>query len=102
VDNGANYNVIIRALPGAAKNLGRYIIPQLSVSGDRDLKQIVLPPAVNLRGYIKTAGNLAIPNAVIRIWCSGQGCPSHELVDETQSYNDGSFELRIPKLERGE
>ena len=56
----------------------------------------ILPRAVALSGRVITQGGLAIAGALIRIWCSGSGCATSDVVDETLSGADGSFTVRVP------
>jgi hypothetical protein len=66
------------------------------VSGATELGELILPRAVSLSGRVVTKGGLALDGALIRIWCSGQGCSTADPVDEVLSGADGSFIVRVP------
>lgn len=96
VDDGMTYSLVVRAVDSAARGLGPLLMPNLTVSGSAALGKLILPRAVALSGRVLTKGGLAIAGALIRIWCSGNGCATSDLVDETLSGADGSFAVRVP------
>jgi hypothetical protein len=96
LNNKATYSLLIRS---TQRSVSTYIDPKLTVDGSGQLAPIKLPPAVLLSGKITTSSNLGISGSLVRIWCSGADCPSHEIVDETTVLKDGQFELRVPPTE---
>jgi hypothetical protein len=98
VDDGMTYSLVVRALSGdeAAAQVGPLWMANLQVTGETDLGMLTLPRAVKLSGRVVTKSGLAIAGALIRIWCSGSGCLTSELVDEGLSASDGSFTVRVP------
>lgn len=97
LNDQTSYSLVIRS---TSKKVGTYIEPQLKMNGSKDLPAIKLPKAVILAGTVTTEGNLSISGALVRIWCSGADCPSHEIVDQTTVLPDGFFELRVPLMEQ--
>jgi len=96
LNNKATYSLMIRS---TQRSVSTYIDPKLTVEGSTQLAPIKLPPAVLLSGKITTSSNLGISGSLVRIWCTGADCPSHEIVDETTVLKDGQFELRVPPTE---
>jgi len=96
LNNQASYSLVVRS---TSKAVATFIEPELKVQGSVGDLQIVLPPAVQLSGKITTTGGFAISGSLIRIWCSGGDCRSHEIVDETSVNASGLFELRVPATE---
>ncbi|MCC6748744.1 MAG: hypothetical protein IT371_13875 [Deltaproteobacteria bacterium] len=95
VDAGESYDLLVRPLEQIS-GVGPLLLPAVKVSGATDLQTVALPAAMRLAGKVRTSGNLALPGALLRIWCSGQECPSRAVLDETHTGPDGSFELRVP------
>jgi hypothetical protein len=97
VDSGLTYALAIRPLLSrSGAEAGPLLLGERTITEDTDLQQLVLPRAVTLAGTVKTGGGLAMAQALIRIWCSGVGCPSPDVVDETLTGHDGRFVLRVP------
>ena len=96
LDDKSSYSLVIRS---TSKLVSTYVDPELKVDGSHSLPTIKLPRAVRLAGKVTTTGDLAISGSLIRIWCSGADCRSHEIVDETTVLKDGLFELRVPPTE---
>ena len=93
LNNKASYSLVVRS---TNKKVSTYIEPKLEIDGSKTLATIKLPPALVISGKVTTSGNLAVAGSLIRIWCSGADCPSHEIVDETTALADGFYELRVP------
>jgi PAS domain S-box-containing protein len=98
VDDNSAYTVTARVLGPGGKRLGTLTLASgLLVEGGGSLPQQKLPPAVLYSGTVRAPGGFVVPGALVRLWCDDPGCPTQgDLVDETQSGADGSFELRIP------
>jgi hypothetical protein len=93
LNNKASYSLVVRS---TNRQVSTYIEPKLEIDGSKSLAVIKLPPAVVISGKVTTSGNFAVAGSLIRIWCSGADCPSHEIVDETTVLADGFYELRVP------
>ncbi len=98
LDDKASYRLTIRAM-GSSK-VSSWIQPALKVAGGGQLPTYTLPEAVTLSGKVTTTGNLALAGALIRVWCSGTGCASGAVLEETHTRGDGSFALRLPKVKK--
>ena len=99
LDDKASYRLTIRALGGASK-VGSWIQPTFKVAGGGQLPAFTLPEAVTLSGKVTTTGNLSMAGALIRVWCSGSGCDSNAVLEETHTKGDGSFVLRLPRVSK--
>jgi hypothetical protein len=93
LNNKASYSLVVRS---TNRKVSTFIEPKLEINGSKNLATIKLPPAVVISGKVTTSGNLAVEGSLIRIWCSGADCTSHEIVDETTVLKDGFYELRVP------
>ncbi len=96
LDDKASYSLVIRAL-GSGSKVSSLIRPSFKVAGGGSLPAFTLPAAVSLSGKVTTTGNLALGGALIRVWCSGASCASNQVLDETHTKADGTFEVRVPK-----
>ncbi len=95
LDDGLDYRLVARAL-GRGVHAGPLVKASVKISGDHNLGTLTLPKAVVISGQVKTSGQAGLGGARVRVWCSDTACASKDVVDETTTLSDGSFELRLP------
>lgn len=73
-----------------------YVNPAQPISGGGTVLTVTLPRAVVLSGRVVSSTGGAIAGALVRVWCSGSGCPGDEVVDQVRTSASGAFHLRVP------
>lgn len=86
------YRLIIRS---TYQHVSTWIKPDFTISGDKIMDIIYLPKALEISGKVTTSGGMGISGALVRLWCSGADCLTHDIVDEARVLTDGTFRLRV-------